>query len=135
MVAARSCGILTTDPADVPGGYFDLDHDQRISAVVGATRRTGSSAPSLASTAGLTNGAGHHKADWQWAVDFNRRSTPIPISFSTALGHTLFLGHTYLRPQLYVDNIFDRKYALKGRSSAAPLRPSRSFQIKLNVGI
>ena len=24
------------------------------------------------------------------------------------------MGRTYLRPELYVDNIFDRKYALKG---------------------
>jgi outer membrane receptor for Fe3+-dicitrate len=48
----------------------------------------------------------------------------------------MFIGGKYFRPQLYVDNIFDRKYALKGAffSGASYGRP-RSIQLKVNVGI
>jgi outer membrane receptor for Fe3+-dicitrate len=51
-------------------------------------------------------------------------------------GYTLIAGQTIVRPQLYVDNAFNKKYALKGAffSGASVGRP-RSVQLRLNVAI
>jgi outer membrane receptor for Fe3+-dicitrate len=46
------------------------------------------------------------------------------------------LGGVLLRPEMYVDNVFDHKYLLKGAffSGASVGRP-RSVQLRLNVGL
>jgi len=132
-------GFFPTDPADVPGGYFDLDHDQRISSVVGvnyAAHRFFGSLSGIYGT-GLANGAEITEPIGTGLLDFNRLIHVDPnFIVNGAVGYTFFLSGKYFRPQLYVDNIFDRKYALKGAffSGASYGRP-RSVQLKVNVGI
>ena len=52
-----------------------------------------------------------------------------------AIGYNLVVGSTGVRPQLFVDNIFDKRYLLKGAffSGAAVGRP-RSVQVRVDVG-
>ena len=55
---------------------------------------------------------------------------------NASAGYTLVVGGTVLRPQLYVENVFDHKYLLKGAffSGASVGRP-RTVQVRLNVGM
>src|SRR2546430_2323141 len=126
-------------PAGPPSGSFDLDHDQRLSAVgslvysrqglyVSTTGIYGS---------GLTNGSDPDSTYGTGLFDFNK-SIKVRPSFilNASAGYTLVVGGTVLRPQLYVENVFDHKYLLKGAffSGASVGRP-RSVQLRLNVGM
>jgi outer membrane receptor protein involved in Fe transport len=55
---------------------------------------------------------------------------------NASAGYTIVVGNTVLRPQVYVENLFDRRYLLKGAffSGASVGRP-RSIQLRLNVGV
>jgi hypothetical protein len=129
-------GFFPTQP---PAGTFDLDHDQRLSSVasvlyssnglfVGATGIYGS---------GLTNGADPDSTYGTGLFDFNR-SIKVAPSFIANLsaGYAIALGSSLLRPQLYVDNVFNHKYLLKGVffSGASFGRP-RTVELRLNVGM
>jgi hypothetical protein len=50
-------------------------------------------------------------------------------------GYAFAVGGAVIRPQLYVENVFDHKYALKGPffSGASMGRP-RSVQLRVNIG-
>ena len=126
-------------PAGPPSESFDLDHDQRLSAVgslvysrqglyVSTTGIYGS---------GLTNGSDPDSTYGTGLLDFNK-SIKVRPSFilNASAGYTLVVGGTVLRPQLYVENVFDHKYLLKGAffSGASVGRP-RSVQVRLNVGM
>ena len=126
-------------PAGPPSGSFDLDHDQRLSAVgslvysrqglyVSTTGIYGS---------GLTNGSDPDSTYGTGLFDLNK-SIKVKPSFilNASAGYTLVVGGTVLRPQLYVENVFDHKYLLKGAffSGASVGRP-RSVQLRLNVGM
>jgi len=54
---------------------------------------------------------------------------------NASVGYALALGSGVIRPQLYIENLFDHKYALKGPffSGAALGRP-RSVQLRVNIG-
>jgi outer membrane receptor for Fe3+-dicitrate len=86
---------------------------------------------------GLTNGADPDSTYGTGLFDFNK-SIKVPSSFvlSASAGYTLVVGATVLRPQVYVDNLFDHKYLLKGAffSGASVGRP-RSVQVRLNIGM
>ncbi|MDB4917907.1 MAG: hypothetical protein JWM95_5551, partial [Gemmatimonadetes bacterium] len=55
---------------------------------------------------------------------------------NVSAGYTFLAGQTVIRPQIYVDNVFDRHYLLKGTffSGASVGRP-RSVQLRVNLGI
>ena len=55
---------------------------------------------------------------------------------SVSAGYSLLFGGVSLRPELFVDNLFDSRYLLKGAffSGASVGRP-RSVQLRVNVGI
>jgi outer membrane receptor for Fe3+-dicitrate len=55
---------------------------------------------------------------------------------NASAGYTIIAGNTVVRPQIYVENLFDRHYLLKGAffSGASVGRP-RSVQLRVNVGI
>jgi hypothetical protein len=127
-------------PADLPPGYFDLDHDQRISSVASVSY----SGPNLFVTAtglygtGLTNGQAPDPATYgRGLFDFNR-STHVSPSFimNASGGYLLQVGNVLLRPEIYVENLFDHKYLLKGAffSGASVGRP-RTVEIRLNAGL
>ncbi|HEY4132175.1 MAG TPA: TonB-dependent receptor [Gemmatimonadaceae bacterium] len=127
-------------PSEPPSGSFDLDHDQRLSVVAGATyspNRFYLSATGIYGS-GLTNGVDPSDCGCTYGTglfDFNRG---IKVSPSTILnlssGYSFTTGRTVLEPELYVENVFDRKYLLKGAFFSGPSvgRP-RSVQIRLKA--
>ncbi len=126
-------------PDQTPEGNFDLDHDQRLS-IVGSLTGSGRGAFVSATViygSGLTNGADPDASYGTGLFDFNR---PIKVSPNTIVnasaGYAFAVGQVTLRPQLFVDNLFDKKYLLKGAffSGASVGRP-RSFQAKLDVSL
>jgi outer membrane receptor for Fe3+-dicitrate len=68
--------------------------------------------------------------------DFNK-STHVDPNFivNASVGYSFAVGRGIVRPQLYVDNVFDRKYLLKGAffSGASVGRP-RSLQLRVSIG-
>jgi len=69
--------------------------------------------------------------------DFNREVKVDPSAiFNFSAGYSFIAGASVLRPELYVENLFDKKYLLKGAffSGASVGRP-RSIQLRFNVGM
>jgi hypothetical protein len=125
-------------PSEAPAGDFDLDHDQRVSAVgnvVYSQHGLYVSATGIYGT-GLTNG--NEDAEFKTGLfDFNSDGHVDPnFIINLSAGYTLALGSVVLRPQLYVDNLLDKKYLLKGAffSGASVGRP-RGVQFRVNVGL
>jgi hypothetical protein len=130
-------------PSEPPSGDFDLDHDQRLSLVASGTwsaDRIFVSGTAIYGS-GLTNGLTTDdlpNADYGTGLlDFNRAFKVDPSTIVNAsAGYTFVVGSAVLRPQVYVDNLFDTHYLLKGAffSGASVGRP-RSVQLRLNVGV
>jgi hypothetical protein len=143
-------GFFTVTP---PAQTFDLDHDQRLSATAGIVY----SAHNLLVTAtgiygsGLTNGVTPNtpgvplfdpSADPTGPLgtglfDFNKEFKVDPnFILNASAGYTFAVGRVFFRPQVYVDNVFNHKYSLKGTffSGASFGRP-RTVQFRLNVGV
>ncbi|GJG86070.1 hypothetical protein tb265_12510 [Gemmatimonadetes bacterium T265] len=128
-------------PVDLPAGKFDLDHDQRLSAVASVTYAPGRGFVSATGIygSGLTNGVDPAEISnyGTGLFDFNRGIHVKPSAILNAsAGYTFVVNGTVLRPQLYVENVFDKLYLLKGAFFSGPSvgRP-RSIQLRLNVGI
>ena len=127
-------------PTDAPSGYFDLDHDQRLSGLASATYAAHNFYSSLTGTygSGLTNGVDPADCDCSYGtglLDFNRGIKVAPsFVLGGSAGYSLTVGRAIARPEIYVENIFDKKYLLKGAffSGASVGRP-RSFHFRLNV--
>jgi outer membrane cobalamin receptor len=127
-------------PADAPVGFFDLDHDQRLSALASGTYSYRQAYASVTGTygSGLTNGVDPADCDCSYGTglfDFNR-GIKVKPSFivNGSAGYSFAIGRALVRPEVYVDNIFDKKYLLKGAffSGASVGRP-RSIQFRLNI--
>jgi hypothetical protein len=127
-------------PTDAPEGNFDLDHDQRLSGVASATYSFARSYFSLTGIygSGLTNGVDPADCDCAYGTglfDFNKGIKVKPnFILNASTGYSFTFGQSVVRPELYVDNIFDNKYLLKGAffSGASVGRP-RTFQVRLNI--
>jgi hypothetical protein len=127
-------------PTATPQGYFDLDHDQRLSGTASATYAPGKFYTSYTGTygSGLTNGsdpAGCNCSYGTGLFDFNKGVHVDPSYISNAsVGYAFSMGSSVVRPELYVDNLFDKKYLLKGAffSGASVGRP-RSVQLRINI--
>ena len=127
-------------PAAPPSGNFDLDHDQRLSVVAGGTYAPKHLFVSglVIYGSGLTNGV--DPADCKCSVgtglfDFNDGIHVSPNTiFNAAGGYSFVVRGSVFTPQLYVENVFDRSYLLKGAFFSGPSvgRP-RSFQLKLKA--
>ncbi|GAC1685392.1 MAG: hypothetical protein NVS9B3_03670 [Gemmatimonadaceae bacterium] len=125
-------------PATPPKGAFDLDHDQRLSLSASATYSLNQAFASATAIygSGLTNGRDPGAGYGTALLDFNRAIKVDPSTVvNVSAGYTFAVGDAVLRPQLYVENLFDKKYLLKGAffSGASVGRP-RSLQLRLNVG-
>ncbi|HKW10478.1 MAG TPA: TonB-dependent receptor [Gemmatimonadaceae bacterium] len=129
-------------PTDTPQGFFDLDHDQRLSIVASATysfNRLYFSGTGIYGS-GLTNGVDPADCNFSYGTglfDFNRGVKVDPSAiFNFSAGYSFIAGASVLRPELYVENLFDKKYLLKGAffSGASVARP-RSIQLRFNVGM
>ncbi|HJP60013.1 MAG TPA: TonB-dependent receptor [Gemmatimonadaceae bacterium] len=127
-------------PTDEPTGFFDLDHDQRLSVLGSATYSLKQSYFSLTGVygSGLTNGVDPADCNCDYGTslfDFNKGIKVKPsfiLNGSTGISFTF--GRALIRPEFYVDNILDKKYLLKGAffSGASVGRP-RMFQLRLNI--
>jgi hypothetical protein len=145
VIHAQGNGIVSGGffPAAPPAGDFDLDHDQRIS-IVGSTTYSANrffASGTVIYGSGLTNGlAPEDVPGFQFGTglfDLNRAIKVDPSTIVNAsAGYTIIAGETVIRPQVYVENLFDRQYLLKGTffSGASVGRP-RSIQFRVNVGI
>jgi outer membrane receptor protein involved in Fe transport len=126
-------------PSENPPGYFDLDHDQRISALATvnyADRRLFLSANGSYGS-GLTNGADPDSTYGRGLFDFNRSIKVAPAFVLGASGGYAFAaGGILLRPEVYVENLLNHKYLLKGAffSGASVGRP-RTVLVRMNVGL
>ena len=125
-------------PADSSPGYFDLDHDQRVSGaanVVYSSRGFYLSATGIYGS-GLTNGNDPDSTYGRGLFDFNAHTHVDPsVILSASAGYAFTVGGAVIRPQLFVDNVFDHKYLLKGAffSGASVGRP-RSVQLRVTIG-
>ena len=61
---------------------------------------------------------------------------PANFILNASAGYGFTVGRTVIRPQVYVDNVLDNKYLLKGAFFSGPSvgRP-RSIQARLNVSL
>ncbi len=127
-------------PTDAPAGNFDLDHDQRLSGVASATYALRNFFSSLTGTygSGLTNGVDPADCGCAYGTglfDFNK-GIKVPSSFvlQGSAGYSIAVGNAVVRPKIYVDNLLDKKYLLKGAffSGASVGRP-RSFQARVSI--
>lgn len=130
-------------PSAPPSGSFDLDHDQRVSALastvysgkhffIGATGTFGT---------GLTNGVTPDPSDpslppygtglFDFNTGYNVKSSFV---LDLSAGYGLVLGSTVVRPEIHVNNVFDNWYLLKGAffSGASVGRP-RTVQVQVSL--
>ncbi len=126
-------------PTDQPPGSFDLDHDQRWSAVASATyARRGLFASATATYgSGLTNGGDPDAAYSTGLFAMNKSIHVDPSTIVAAsAGYSFTAGKMVLRPEIFADNLFDKRYFLKGAffSGASVGRP-RSVQVRLKVSL
>ena len=126
-------------PADNPPGYFDLDHDQRISALATANYADRRLFVSVTGSygSGLTNGEDPDSTYGRGLFDFNRSIKVAPnFILSASAGYILSVNGVFLRPEVYVDNVLNHKYLLKGAffSGASVGRP-RTVLVRLNLGL
>jgi hypothetical protein len=125
-------------PADLPPGAFDLDHDQRLSIVGSATysiNRFYVSGTEIYGS-GLTNGEDPDASFGTGLFDFNKSTHVSPNAITNAsLGYTWVTAGSIVRPQLFVENLFNKAYLLKGAFFSGPSvgRP-RSIQLRVDVG-
>jgi hypothetical protein len=141
-----------------PNTAFDLDHDQRVSAtanILYSWHNFYASATGIYGT-GLTNGftpdanvpndtgsmakgtfQPGNKSYCTGLFCFNSAFKVHPSYIQNiALGYTFYAGGTMIRPEFFMDNLFDAQYILKGAffSGESVGRP-RTFQARLTVGI
>jgi hypothetical protein len=125
-------------PPSTDSTPFDLDHDQRLSGVasiVYSARGLYLSATGIYGS-GLTNGNSPDSTYGTGLFDFNK-SIKVDPNFivNASAGYAFAVGATVIRPQVYIENLFDSKYALKGPFfSGASLGRPRSVQLRLNIG-
>ena len=126
-------------PTESPQGFFDLDHDQRLSGLATINYADSRFFASVTGTygSGLTNGVEPDSTFGRGLFDFNS-STKVAPSFITDVsgGYLLHWGNVLVRPEVYVSNVFNHAYLLKGAffSGAAVGRP-RSVLVRLNFGV
>ncbi len=119
-VGATTGGFL---PALPPTTTFDLDHDQRITYSLGLNYTESEYFAGIIGSygSGLTNG------------QTNGHVNPHLI-FDGSLGKTLHLGSFDIRPELFVNNILNHQYLLKGSFfSGASWGTPRSYMLKVSV--
>jgi outer membrane receptor for ferrienterochelin and colicin len=125
-------------PGDTVSASFDLDHDQRLSGLASIVYSARGFYLSATGTygSGLTNGNSPDSTYGTGLLDFNK-SMKVRPSFvlGASAGYAFAVGGAVIRPQLYVENVFDHKYALKGPFfSGASLGRPRSVQLRVNIG-
>jgi len=143
-------GFFTASPPQQP---FDLDHDQRLSSTVGVTYSNkgllltatgiygsglnGGLVPNSPSLPGYDSTLATTAPLGKGLFDFD---TPFHVSPSFIVnltgGYTFLVGNVEVRPQFFVDNVFDLRYTLKGAFFAgAQVGKPRTFQFRVSLGV
>ena len=124
-------------PSVYPSGWYDLDHDQRLS-IVGSVSdehpRWYASATGIFGS-GLTNGNPSAGTTGLGLFDFNA-AVKVPPSFivNISAGTTIRVLGRAVRSQFFVENLFNLNYVLKGAFTSGPSmgRP-RAMTVRLDV--
>jgi len=125
-------------PSEPPSGNFDLDHDQRVSgvaSVVYSAHGFYASATGIYGS-GLITDDTTNSPEATGLLDFNKLHHVSPsFILNASAGYAFAFGGVVVRPQIYVENVFDKQYLLKGAffSGASFGRP-RSIQLRMNIG-
>jgi len=86
---------------------------------------------------GLTNGVSPADCNCSYGTglfDFNKGIKVDPSTvFNASAGYSIVAGGTVLQPEIYVDNIFNKIYLLKARSSAVRQLVGRVASGRLKV--
>ncbi|MGH7615790.1 MAG: TonB-dependent receptor plug domain-containing protein, partial [Gemmatimonadaceae bacterium] len=133
-------GFFPSSPPSSPA--FDLDHDQRLSIVGSATYSLSRAYVSgtVIYGSGLTNGQGPSDCGCSYGTGLFDFNPSIHVAPSTILnlsgGYSIIVKGAVVEPSIYVENVFDRIYVLKGAFFSGPSvgRP-RSIQLKLKASI
>ncbi|HXY31589.1 MAG TPA: TonB-dependent receptor [Gemmatimonadaceae bacterium] len=125
-------------PTAYPTGWFDQDHDQRLSVVASGAYSAGWGFLSVTGIfgSGLTNGHPEAAPNETGLFDFNPAVKVAPnFIVNVGAGTAQAIGSTTARVELFVDNLFDRYYILKGAFTSGPSvgRP-RSIEMRVTVG-
>jgi hypothetical protein len=125
-------------PSPYPTGWFDQDHDQRLSVVANGTWSATWGVGSLTGIfgSGLTNGRPDAAPNGTGLFDFNPGVKVAPsFILDASLGRTWTFGDRTLSAQLSVDNALNRRYELKGDFTSGPSigRP-RSVEVRVGIG-
>ena len=124
-------------PTAYPTGWYDLDHDQRLSIVgnLSYERRRWYAGATGIFGSGLTNGHPSAAVNGTGLFDLNA-AVKVPPSFivNASAGSTVRVLGRALRPAVFVDNLFNLHYVLKGAFTSGPSigRP-RTLLLRLDV--
>jgi len=144
-------------PLQTPPTQFDLDHDQRLSGVwnllfsqgglyVGATGIYGSgltdgySPDTNAYNRGTPGTTGYQPGNRSYCTGlfcFNRAFKVAPSYVQNLnLGYSFYTRGTSIKPEVFISNLFDNHYSLKGTFFSGPSigRPF-SVQFKVSLGV
>ena len=124
-------------PTPYPSGWFDQDHDQRLSLVGNFEYAPRWGYVSLTSIfgSGLTNGDPEGAPNYTSLFAFNPGVKVAPSTIYDPSIGTHFQWHgMVVQPQLFADNVLNRKYVLKGAFTSGPSigRP-RSVELRVSV--
>ncbi len=124
-------------PTPYPSGWFDQDHDQRLSIVANAeyAPRIGYASVTGIFGSGLTNGHPEAAPNYTGLFEFNPLVKVAPsFIVNPSVGRRFTVSGAAAQIELFVDNAFNRKYILKGAFTSGPSvgRP-RSVQIRFSA--
>jgi hypothetical protein len=138
LIHAYGIGPVTGGflPPDTSGNAFDLDHDQRLSAVIGLNYQPDNWFINLKGIygSGLTNGASGYQFK-TGLFDFNTSAHTAPSwIFNLSGGYTFNLGKgETISPSVFVNNILDHAHLIKGAFfSGASYEERRDLMIKID---
>ena len=123
-------------PADSSTRVFDLDHDQRLSGVIGLNYQVDDWFVNLTAiySSGLTNGNGSDIFK-TGLLDFNTGAHTSPSwILNVAAGYTFNLGNGQtISPSIYINNILDHEHLIKGAFfSGASYEERRNVMLKVS---
>lgn len=124
-------------PTPYPTGWFDQDHDQRLSIVASGnySPRWGYANLTGIFGSGLTNGNPGAAPNQTGLFDFNPRIKVAPsLVVNAGVGARWTFGDMTMRPEISADNMFDHRYILKGAFTSGPSigRP-RSINVRFTL--
>jgi len=126
-------------PTDYPVGWFDQDHDQRLSIALNANYapRWGYLSATGIFGSGLTNGNPEGAVNRTGLFDFNPAIKVAPsfiLNLAAGTGPAWKVGGVSMRPELFVDNALDRRYILKGAfTSGASVGRPRTVELRMDA--